>query len=109
MNTKLYVGNLPYDVTEPQLQEYFATQGGVAHVNVVTDRETGQARGFAFVEMEDVDGMKSAISELDGKEFEGRPLKVNEAKPRENRGGGGGGNYRGGNKDNRVNSLVTLI
>jgi RNA recognition motif-containing protein len=85
---KLYVGNLSYTATEAELRELFGQHGSVASVSLVTDRETGQPRGFGFVEMEN--GAESAISALDGKEVGGRNLKVNEARPREDRGGGGG-------------------
>lgn len=106
MNTKVYVGNLPYEVTESELKTHFEAKGGVSDVHIVTDRETGQARGFAFVTMEDVAGMQSVIEELDGVELSGRPLKINEARPREDRnsggggysGGGGGGGYKGNNQ-----------
>lgn len=85
---KLYVGNLSYNATEAELRELFGQHGSVASVSLVSDRETGQPRGFGFVEMED--GGDAAISALDGKEVGGRTLKVNEARPREDRGGGGG-------------------
>jgi RNA recognition motif-containing protein len=86
---KLYVGNLSFNTTEAELRELFEEHGSVASVSLVTDRETGQPRGFGFVEMES--GAESAISALDGKQVGGRTLKVNEARPREDRGGGGGG------------------
>jgi len=92
----MYVGNLPYEVSEEELQDYFSTHGEVKDVNIVMDRETGRARGFGFVEMVEVSGMEAAIKELDGQEFNGRSLKINEARPRENRdnrGGGGGGRW----------------
>jgi len=91
MSTKLYVGNLPYQTTEEDLQALFAAAGDVAGVNIVRDRATGQARGFAFVEMADTDGAQRAISELDRRDFGGRSLTVNEAKPMAPRGGNGGG------------------
>ena len=98
MSTKLYVGNLPYQTTESDLQALFESAGAVATINIVRDRATGQARGFAFVEMSDVEGAKRAISELDRHEYGGRNLTVNEAKPmtpRANNGGGfGGGRQR---------------
>ncbi len=97
MNTKMYVGNLPYEVSEEELQDHFAPHGEVKDVNIVMDRETGRARGFGFVEMVEVSGMEAAIKELDGKDFNGRSLKINEARPRENKGGdnrgGGGGRW----------------
>jgi RNA recognition motif-containing protein len=86
---KIYVGNLSFNATEAELRELFSKHGTVASVNVINDRETGQPRGFAFVEMES--GADAAIGALDGKEVGGRTLKVNEARPREDRGGGGGG------------------
>ena len=94
MSTKLYVGNLPYETNETDLQTLFETSGQVASVNIVRDRATGQARGFAFVEMSDVDGARKAISELDKHQYGGRSLTVNEAKPMQPRSGGFGG--RGG-------------
>ena len=96
MNTKLYVGNLPYETTESDLQTLFAAAGEVSTVNIVRDRATGQARGFAFVEMGDADGAKRAISDLDQHQFGGRNLTVNEAKPMAPRaeGGGSGGRER---------------
>ena len=97
MSTKLYVGNLPYQTTESDLQTLFEAAGSVASINVVRDRATGQARGFAFVEMGDAESAQKAIKELDRREFGGRQLTVNEAKPMEprgnNRGGGGGGGF----------------
>ena len=99
MNTKLYVGNLPYETTESDLQTLFEASGQVATVNIVRDRATGQARGFAFVEMSDAEGAQRAINELDKHQYGGRNLTVNEAKPmtpRSNGGGGfGGGRQRG--------------
>jgi RNA recognition motif-containing protein len=96
MNTKLYVGNLPYDTSESDLQTLFEAAGAVSTVNIVRDRATGQARGFAFVEMSDAEGARKAISELDRHEFGGRSLTVNEAKPMVPRSGGGGGFGGGG-------------
>ena len=87
---KIYVGNLAFSTTEQELRDLFAQHGTVGSVSLITDRETGQPRGFGFVEMSE--GAERAISQLDGKEVGGRTLKVNEARPREdNRGGGGGG------------------
>jgi cold-inducible RNA-binding protein len=91
MSTKLYVGNLPFETSESDLQTLFESAGGVASVNIVRDRATGQARGFAFVEMNDDDGARRAITEFDRREFGGRSLTVNEAKPMAPRGNGGGG------------------
>ena len=93
MSTKLYVGNLPYQTTESDLQALFEASGQVASVNVVRDRATGQARGFAFVEMSDSEGAQRAIKELNQREFGGRSLTVNEAKPMEPRGNSGGGGF----------------
>lgn len=93
MATKLYVGNLPYSAKEESLKEHFSSAGSVASVKIIIDRETGRSKGFGFVEMESDDGAQSAVSQLDGQEFEGRSLRVSEAKPqpeRESRGGGGG-------------------
>jgi len=106
MSTKLYVGNLAFQTTSDELQSLFAQAGTVASASVVEDRMTGRSRGFAFVEMSNAEEAKAAIEQLNGKEVGGRALKVNEAKPRENRGGGfrgnGGGGYggnRGGGRD----------
>ena len=90
MSTKLYVGNLPYETTESDLQTLFEGAGQVSTINIVRDRATGQARGFAFVEMHDVEGARRAISELDKHQFGGRNLTVNEAKPMAPRGNGNG-------------------
>ena len=90
MGTKLYVGNLPYQTTEADLQTLFESVGQVATVTVMRDRATGQARGFAFVEMSDSEGAQRAIKELDRHEYGGRNLTVNEAKPMTPRGNGGG-------------------
>ncbi|MFN6964369.1 MAG: RNA recognition motif domain-containing protein [Pyrinomonadaceae bacterium] len=94
---KLYVGNLPFSTTNQDLNDLFGQVGTVESANVVEDRETGRSRGFAFVEMASQADGENAIAQLDGKEFDGRNLKVNEAKPREDRGGFGGGG-RGGNR-----------
>ena len=92
----IYVGNLSYEVTEDDLNSVFAEYGTVKRVNLPNDRETGRPRGFAFVEMQTEDQENAAIEALDGAEWMGRDLKVNKAKPREDRGpsGGGGGNRR---------------
>ena len=90
MSTKLYVGNLPYQTTESDLQTLFEGAGQVSTINIVRDRATGQARGFAFVEMTNDEGAQRAISELDKCQFGGRNLTVNEAKPMAPRGNGGG-------------------
>src|SRR2546430_11671190 len=94
MSTKLYIGNLAFQTTSQELQELFAQAGTVESASVVEDRMTGRSRGFAFVEMSTKEEATAAIDQFNGKELGGRALKVNEAKPRENRGGGGGG--RGG-------------
>jgi len=98
MNTKLYVGNLPYQTTESDLQSLFEATGPVSSINIIRDRATGQARGFAFVEMSNVEGAQRAIAELNERQVGGRSLTVNEAKPMEPRSGGGygGGGYDGG-------------
>jgi RNA recognition motif-containing protein len=90
----IYVGNLSYQVTEEDLNQTFAEYGKVKRVQMPTDRETGRLRGFAFVEMETDAQEEAAIEALDGAEWMGRDLKVNKAKPREDRGGGGGGGNR---------------
>jgi RNA recognition motif-containing protein len=91
---KLYVGNLPFSATEDEVREYFGQHGEVHSVALINDRETGRPRGFGFVEMDD-DAAQKAISALDGQEFGGRALRVNEAQDRRG-GGGGGGRGRGG-------------
>jgi RNA recognition motif-containing protein len=95
MSTKLYVGNLSFRVTSEDLQEHFAAAGEVNSANVVMDRETGRSRGFGFVEMGSEDAANNAIAQFNGQEYDGRNMVVNEARPREDRGGGGGGG-RGG-------------
>lgn len=102
MSSKMYVGNLPFSITEVELRQAFAPFGNVSDVNLVMDRNTGAPRGFAFVAMETSAEMEAAIRGLHGKDFGGRSLTVNEARPREERpsygggGGGGGGDRRGG-------------
>jgi RNA recognition motif-containing protein len=96
MSTKLYVGNLPYQTTESDLQALFEAAGQVSTITIVRDRATGQARGFAFVEMNDTEGAQRAISELDKYQYGGRSLTVNEAKPMAPRGNGGGSGGGGG-------------
>src|SRR2546425_12076542 len=98
MSTKLYVGNLAFQTTSQELQELFAQAGTVESASVVEDRMTGRSRGFAFVEMSTKEEATAAIDQFNGKELGGRALKVNEAKPRENRAGGGGGLGLGGNR-----------
>lgn len=96
MSTKLYVGNLAFQTTSEELQALFAQAGTVESASVVEDRMTGRSRGFAFVEMSSKEEANAAIEQFNGKEVGGRALKVNEAKPRENRSGGFGGNRGGG-------------
>ena len=91
---KLYVGNLSFQTTSSELEELFASIGVVESATVVEDRDTGRSRGFGFVEMATREDGEKAIAEYDGKDFAGRPIKVNEAKPREDRSGGGYGNGR---------------
>jgi cold-inducible RNA-binding protein len=95
MGTKLYVGNLSFNTTETDLQDLFATAGTVSEVTLMQDKFTGKSRGFAFVTMGSEADAQKAITEFNGKTVEGRPLTVNEARPREARPGGGGGG-RGG-------------
>ena len=93
----MYVGNLPFQTTNEELEELFGAHGTVTDVHMPTDRESGRPRGFAFVTMSSKDEMVKAIKALDGEELGGRPLRINEAQPREERGGGGGGG-RGGDR-----------
>jgi RNA recognition motif-containing protein len=90
--TKLYVGNLPFSATEDSVRALFAAHGNVDSVALVNDRETGRPRGFGFVEMASADAQK-AMQSLNGQDFGGRPLKVNEAQDKPRGGGGGGGGY----------------
>lgn len=102
MSTKLFVGNLPFDTTETDLQSHFSQAGTVESVSVMRERETGRARGFAFVEMSNDAEAQAAIQQFNDQPFGGRRLTVNEARPQAPRsggggyGGGGGGNYGGG-------------
>ncbi len=100
MATRLFVGNLTYNSTENDLQDYFSQAGTVVSVDIMQDRATGRSRGFAFVEMSSQAEATKAVEMFHQKEFQGRTLTVNEARPREERGGGGGGggdrDYRGG-------------
>ena len=98
MATKLYVGNLSYDTTEAQLRDAFTAVGEVDSVSLITDRDSGRSKGFAFVEMPNEAEAKSAIEKLNGTEVDGRTMNVSEARPREERGGSRGGGYgqRGG-------------
>lgn len=96
MGTKLYVGNLSFRTTADELRDAFASVGTVESASVIEDRDTGRSRGFAFVEMATAEEAAAAIEQFNGKDFGGRNLTVNEAKPREDRGGRGGGGGRGG-------------
>ncbi len=97
MAKRLYVGNLSYDMNNAELEQLFAQFGTVVTAEVIVNRSTGRSKGFGFVEMESAQSADDAISALNGKDFSGRPLTVNEAKPREERGTGGGrGGYGGG-------------
>ncbi|OFZ30550.1 MAG: RNA-binding protein [Bdellovibrionales bacterium RIFCSPHIGHO2_01_FULL_40_29] len=111
MAKKLYVGNLAFSVTDEELQQAFASFGNIASARVVMDRMTGRSKGFGFVELEDDGAADDAISKMDGQTIGGRPVRVSEAKPQEdrprgggggfrgNREGGGGGGYRGGGRE----------
>ena len=96
MSTRLYVGNLSFNTTGDTVREHFAAIGEVTDVHVVMDRDTGRPRGFAFVTMGSPAEATKAISEMNGKTVDGRPLRVNEAEERPSRGGGGGGGGGGG-------------
>ena len=96
MATKLYVGNLSYQTTDQQLRDMFAETGNVTSAQVVTDKYTGQARGFGFVEMATEDEAQQAIATINGRSVDGRTLVVNESRPREGGGSGGGGGRSGG-------------
>jgi cold-inducible RNA-binding protein len=99
MATKLYVGNLPFNTTENELQELFSQAGAVQEVMLMQDKFTGKSRGFAFVTMGSEQDAQNAITQLNGKTLEGRALTVNEARPRETRPGYAGGGYGGGRRD----------
>ena len=108
MGKKLYVGNLSYNVDQSALEQMFAPHGTVESAQIITDRDSGRSKGFGFVEMSSDAEAQAAIAALNGQESGGRPLTVNEAKPREERprgsfggGGGGGGGYGGGGGGNR--------
>ena len=98
MSIKLYVGNLSFNTTNEDLHQLFSQAGTVETANVVEDRDTGRSRGFGFVEMASKEEAEAAIAQFNGKEFGGRALTVNEARPREDRGGGRGGYGGGGNR-----------
>ena len=96
MGRRLYVGNLPYSATEQSLTELFTQAGTVESVNVITDRDTGQSKGFGFIDMSSEAEAQTAIQDLNDTDMDGRSIRVNEAKPRaprDNRGGGGGGRW----------------
>ena len=101
MGKKLYVGNLSFQTTSQDLQDFFAQAGTVESASVISDRDTGQSKGFAFVEMSSDEEAAAAIEQFNGKELDGRMLKVNEARPRESRPGGGGRGFGGGGGGNR--------
>ena len=92
----IYVGNLSYGVSDDNLREVFEAFGAVSSAKVITDKYSGRSKGFGFVEMDNDAEAQAAIEQLDGAEIDGRPVKVNEARPKEDRPRGGGGNYRGG-------------
>lgn len=99
MGRRLYVGNLPYTAAEHDLTEKFAEHGTVESCKLITDRDTGRSKGFGFIEMASDAEAQAAIDNLNGEAYDGRPMKVNEAKPQEKRSGGGGrgrGGYGGG-------------
>lgn len=101
MSVKLYVGNLSFSTTEQDLQDQFSQYGQVSSASLITDRETGRSRGFGFVELDSKEAAQTAIEGLNGKDLDGRALTVNEAKPREDRGGsrgGGRGGFGGGSR-----------
>jgi cold-inducible RNA-binding protein len=93
--TNIFVGNLSFHTTEQNLRALFEQFGAVDRVSLVTDRETGKARGFGFVEMAQKSEAEAAIAALNGRDLDGRAINVNEARPKEDRGGAGGGGYRG--------------
>ncbi len=97
MGRKLYVGNLPYSVTESALSDKFAAYGTVESAKLITDRDTGRSKGFGFIEMASDSEAQAAIEKVNGTDYDGRPMKVNEARPQEKRSGGGDrGGYGGG-------------
>lgn len=103
MSKRLYVGSLPFDTTDEQLQTLFKECGNVENAKVVTDKLTGRSRGFGFVEMSDDSAAQQAIQKLNGTQVGGRKIVVNEARPLENKGGGGGGNRSYGGYDGSRN------
>ncbi len=103
MGNRLYVGNLPFSATTETLRQAFASSGDVTDVHVVTDRETGQSRGFGFVTMGNASEAAKAIAAMNGADLDGRALRVNEAEDRPQRNGGGGGGFGGGGGGGRRN------
>ncbi|MBL6991283.1 MAG: RNA-binding protein [Bacteriovoracaceae bacterium] len=101
MGRKIYVGNLPFSLTEDRLNEQFSQFGTVDSVKIIIDRDTNRSKGFGFVEMATDQEAAEAIEQLNGTECDGRPMKVNEAKPQAPRGGGGGRGGRGGGRGDR--------
>jgi RNA recognition motif-containing protein len=97
---KLFVGNLPWSIGDVELERLFSTYGEVQSARVITDRDTGRSRGFGFVEL-DTDDVTAAINAVNGREVDGRPLRVNEAEDKNRGGGGGGGGFGGGRRDDR--------
>jgi RNA recognition motif-containing protein len=97
--TNIFVGNLSFQTTQDQLHEVFAAYGTVERVNIITDRDSGQSRGFAFVEMTEANDAQNAISQLNGAELNGRTMNVNEARPKTAGGGGFGGGGGGGRRE----------
>lgn len=101
MTTKLYIGNLPFSASEHDLHNTFAEFGSVQSFKLIIDRETSQCKGFGFLEMSSADEAMSIIQEFDGQDYLGRSMRVNEARPQENRSGGNRGGFRGSNQSNR--------
>lgn len=99
MGIKLYVGNLSYSMGDSELEKLFTTYGSVSSAQVIKDRDNGRSKGFGFVEMGTGQEGQAAISALNGKDIDGRPLVVNEARPKEDKGGGGRGGFGGGGRD----------
>jgi RNA recognition motif-containing protein len=101
LSNKLYVGNLPFSITDAELRDAFEKHGGVESANVISDRETGRSRGFGFVEFTDAKSAETALQSMNGADLGGRALRVNEAFDRRAGGGGGGGSYGGGGRADR--------
>ena len=100
---KLYVGNLPYEITEEEISEAFSQYGTATSVKLITDRDTGRKKGFGFVEMESADEAQAVVAELNGKELFGRTLKIDIANDRPQRSGGGGGGFNRGPRERNFN------